>query len=332
MTTPRITSITPAPSPDPGAAVQFRPIRPEIAAAIEESHSPNTRATYRSVSRRFQTWAAAKGYLREQPRPEIVAEYLCDEAAAGASVGSLRVRRAAIRFHFVEQGQPDPTDNEGVRRTLKGLARRAASNGSGGAKQAAALTDQAAAAIWATACQPRTGPTGRTESAAQAERRGNVDIALVFLMRDALLRRSEAAALTWADVELDSSDGAGRITIRRSKTDQEGAGAVQFVAPRTVRALRRIRPDAPGPGERVFAMTGETISNRIRAAALAAGLEGEFSGHSPRVGMARDLAAVGTELPALMQAGRWKSERMPALYTRNETAGRGAVARYYGQG
>ncbi len=33
-----------------------------------------------------------------------------------------------------------------------------------------------------------------------------------------------------------------------------------------------------------------------------------------------------------MQAGRWKSERMPALYTRNEAAGRGAVARYYRQG
>ena len=40
--------------------------------------------------------------------------------------------------------------------------------------------------------------------------------------------------------------------------------------------------------------------------------------------MARNLAASGTELPALMQAGRWKSERMPALYTRNEAAGRGA--------
>ena len=35
-------------------------------------------------------------------------------------------------------------------------------------------------------------------TAAQAERRGNVDIALVYVMRDALLRRSEAAALTWA--------------------------------------------------------------------------------------------------------------------------------------
>ncbi len=45
--------------------------------------------------------------------------------------------------------------------------------------------------------------------------------------------------------------------------------------------------------------------------------------------MARDLAAHGTELLALMQAGRWSSPKMPATYTRNEQAGRGAVARYY---
>ena len=46
--------------------------------------------------------------------------------------------------------------------------------------------------------------------------------------------------------------------------------------------------------------------------------------------MARDLARAGTELPRLMTAGRWRSPRMPALYTRNETVARGAVAQYYG--
>ena len=45
--------------------------------------------------------------------------------------------------------------------------------------------------------------------------------------------------------------------------------------------------------------------------------------------MAQDLAASGVELPELMTAGRWKSSRMPARYTERQTAGRGAVARYY---
>ncbi len=59
---------------------------------------------------------------------------------------------------------------------------------------------------------------GRTETAAAAQRRGKVDIALVCLMRDALLRRCEAAALVWEDLQV-MSDGTGRLTVRRSKTD-----------------------------------------------------------------------------------------------------------------
>ena len=55
-------------------------------------------------------------------------------------------------------------------------------------------------------------------------------------------------------------------------------------------------------------------------------LEGQ---RSRSVGMAQDLAATGVELPALMQAGRWKSSRMPVRYTERQAAGRGAVARYY---
>ncbi|WP_423917392.1 hypothetical protein [Candidatus Poriferisodalis sp.] len=46
--------------------------------------------------------------------------------------------------------------------------------------------------------------------------------------------------------------------------------------------------------------------------------------------MAQDLARAGIELPSLMTAGRWRSPTMPAHYTRNESADRGAVARFYG--
>ena len=50
------------------------------------------------------------------------------------------------------------------------------------------------------------------------------------------------------------------------------------------------------------------------------------------VGMAQDLVAAGTDLTSLMSAGRWTTSRMPARYTREQEAGRGAVARYYGMG
>ena len=59
------------------------------------------------------------------------------------------------------------------------------------------------------------------------------------------------------------------------------------------------------------------------------GLGNGYSGHSPRVGMAQGLSAAGAELPELMTAGRWDSPTMPAKYTEGQTAGRGAVAKYY---
>ena len=188
-----------------------------------------------------------------------------------------------------------------------------------------------AAAIRATAALPRTGPTGRTESAETAIRRAVMDTALAATVRDAMLRRSEAAALRWADVEF-RADGSARVSIRRSKTDQTGAGAVQYLGPQATRSLRALKrmQDAPGPDARVFGVrSGRAISNRLAAMGRAAGLDG-ISGHAGRVGMARDLVAAGASVSAVQVAGRWKSARMPAHYARAELAGRGAVAAYYG--
>ena len=94
-------------------------------------------------------------------------------------------------------------------------------------------------------------------------------------------------------------------------------------------ALTRIHDNASASAS-VFGLGANQISNRIKKAAAAAGLGDGFSGHSPRVGMARDLVRAGVELPSLMIAGRWRTPTMPAHYARNETAGRGAVAQLYG--
>lgn len=93
--------------------------------------------------------------------------------------------------------------------------------------------------------------------------------------------------------------------------------------------MAAIRPVDAKPGDRVFGLSDSQLQRRIAAAARAAGLEGRFSGHSPRIGMAQYLAAGGAALPALMQAGRWSSSAMPASYVRDQSAGRSAVAQYY---
>ena len=56
------------------------------------------------------------------------------------------------------------------------------------------------------------GTGGRLERTANACRRGALDIAMIGLMRDATLRVSEAAELTWGDVER-LRGGSGRVCV-----------------------------------------------------------------------------------------------------------------------
>ena len=71
----------------------------------------------------------------------------------------------------------------------------------------------------------------------------------------------------------------------------------------------------------MFGLTGETLANRVRVAARAAGLGAKFSGHSGRIGMARRMVAAGAPNAAVQRQGRWKNGDMVARYTRGESAG-----------
>ena len=308
------------------------------------SSSVSTRANYTSQIRIFSDWCANRALSPLPAATDTVAAYL-DDRAVGCAVyrqkgkgahlvklkpakpPTLRLARAAIAKAHRLANLPDPTQGaEAINETLRGLTRRYTEAG-GRVRQASALTAENLAAVRAVATTPRRGRFGRDETPWEAARRGRVDVALVSLMRDGLLRRSEAAGLTWDDVE-EWPDGTGRLWLGISKTDQEGDGATLFVSRTTMRALRTIRCGAPDRA-RVFHLSAHQIARRIRAACAAAGLHGHYSGHSPRVGMARDLVRAGAELPELMQAGRWKTSGMPARYTAAEQAGRGAVAKYY---
>ena len=181
----------------------------------------------------------------------------------------------------------------------------------------------ALAAIYETACLRRVGRGGVLESVETALRRGLVDIALCWVLSDAGLRRSEAAALVWDDITR-WHNGSGRLTVRRSKTD---------AGPRTVYLtlvamahLDAIRPqeDAAAGSDPVFGLSVASISRRVKAAAHAAGLGAGYSGHSGRVGMARRMARAGAPTHEIMAQGRWKSAAMVADYTRNENAERAA--------
>ena len=153
---------------------------------------------------------------------------------------------------------------------------------------------------------------------------------MLATLRDGLMRRSEAAALTWGDLEFQDN-GSALLQLRRSKTDQEAEGVTLYIGTEASQALQAIRPahELLDPATPVFGMTTRHIGNRVRAAAKAAGLGEGFTGHNGRGGMAQDLVKSGVELPGLMTAGRWQSSKMPARYTERQAAGLGAVARYY---
>jgi hypothetical protein len=51
------------------------------------------------------------------------------------------------------------------------------------------------------------------------------------------------------------------------------------------------------------------------------------SGHSVRVGATQDLLALNIDLASVMQAGRWKSTRMPMRYGEEVLTARGGMAR-----
>ena len=105
------------------------------------------------------------------------------------------------------------------------------------------------------------------------------------VLSDAGLRRSEAADVTWGDVQR-WEDGSGRITVIRSKTDVEAQGAVVAITPTAMDALSAIRPAGVASDVKVFGLSESQIARRVKVIAKAAGLTDWefFSGHSGRGG------------------------------------------------
>ena len=295
----------------------LKPTTPAPVPAVQAEYSANTLSSYRSAWEAWSAWADRHDMDPLPASPAAVAAYLVDRAQT-TRMATVRMAAAAIAAAHRSSDLDNPVAHPVVRATLKDLGLQAAA-GHAQLKQAGALTDEALAAIRATACTPRRHSKGRTESAAHARKRGLVDIALCQTMSDGGLRRSEAAALLWVDVQRER-DGSGRLLILGRKTDQEGSGAVVAITRRAMRDLEAIRgesmPDAP-----VFGLSAVQINRRIKAAAHAAGLGNDFGGHSGRVGLARRMMAKRAPLPTIMQQGRWASSRMVAQYTRDESAG-----------
>jgi hypothetical protein len=148
------------------------------------------------------------------------------------------------------------------------------------------------------------------------------------------------------------TDGTGRALIRRSKTDQVGEGNAAYLSRTTVRYLKLWLDAAEITAGAVFRRvigrgtakdlpTGRgRIAERLSVDAVAQAFKrvaewikmpaedvAQVSGHSIRVGATQDLLALNIDLASVMQAGRWKTNRMPMRYGEHVLAARGGMAR-----
>ena len=145
---------------------------------------------------------------------------------------------------------------------------------------------------------------------------------MIRLMSDCLLRISEIVAVNIEDFT-DKT-----LTVRASKTDQEGTGETLYVTEKTRQLLKQYRETdgitrgalfrhiRRGDNIQPIRLHPHSARRIIKKRAAHAGVEGFISGHSLRVGSAVSLAQAGATVVDMQVAVRWKSAQMPAHYAK----------------
>ena len=252
----------------------------------QEPTQGGRRAPYDYQWRAFASWCLERDGDIPLPVPaSTVAEYLTHRVEAGASHSTLRVIAAAIARQHTDLELANPCEDPIVESVLAESERSAPPV----APRSRPLDLEAYRAIRETAQLPRPGRGGWDEGLLSARYRGRMDVAMIGLMRDGLLRVKEASALRWSAIEL-MDDGTGRLRLG------EGDAAVsRRLSADTMMMLDAIRGDARDD-ERVLGLMPNQITSRIGAAAEQAGLGPGYSGESPRLGMLKDLEELGAVL------------------------------------
>ncbi len=281
---------------------------------VDESLSTNTRRAYRASLTAFQAWCEAGQVDGLPASPETVSAFLAAEADAGLKPATLGQRMAAIRWAHEAAGQESPTKARLVTATLKGIRRKL---GTAPNRKAPATVDRLSKMV------SRADPSTL---------KGLRDRALLLFGFASAMRRSELVALELEDVE--QTDRGLFVTLRRSKTDQEGAGHQRGIPhgrnPETcpIRALDAWLEAAHIGKGRLFrsvtrhGQVGESMSTRaladvVKHYAKQAGLNpDEYSGHSLRAGFVTSAAEKGRSTERIMDHTGHQSAAMVRVYTR----------------
>lgn len=279
---------------------------------VAQAKASNTLRAYRSDWQDFCAWCAGHG-LPALPAPEeTVALYLTD-LAGRAKAATLQRRLSSIAQAHKAAGFPSPTKGR-VSLVFAGIRR---------AKGTAQIGK---APVLVADIRKMVATLG-------ADMIGKRDRALLLVGFAAALRRSELVGLDAGDV--DFTDEGLIVTLRRSKTDQEGAGqrigvpygSTPATCPvRSLKAWMDAAGIASGPIFRPTRRSGEVLSERLSDRAVArvvqrcaerAGLDPtKYAGHSLRAGLATSAAQAGAPERVIMAQTRHKSLPMVRRYIR----------------
>jgi site-specific recombinase XerD len=280
------------------------------------SKSAATRRAYQTDAADFAAWCRRHGLEPLPANVDTVAAYLASLARSGLKASTITRRCAGIRYLHCMAGFEPPTSGEAIKAVLAGIRRSIGT----------AVTRKAPATAEAIRIALQDMP---------ADLRGLRDRALLLLGFAGALRRSELIALDVSDLE-ETAEGL-HIHIRRSKTDQEGAG--DFVS---IPHGSRLRPVAAvkewlqaagitdGPIFRSIRkgglVTPERLSDRsvaeiVKKRMEAAGFDpAMFSGHSLRAGFVTSALHHGADILRVMDVTRHREVSTLKAYDRRAKA------------
>ena len=289
------------------------------ARAARGAFSNNTERAIRSDLEVYAKWCAGRGIAALPAAPADIAAFV-DAMAVSRAPATVRRYVASIAAAHKAIGHGRATGSPLVKLALQRMHRRR------GRRQV-----QARGLTW---------PLRTRLLEAAGDRL--IDLrnrALLSVAYDTLLRRAELAALRVKDLVVEMT-GAATLLVRQTKTDTAGCGAMVYLAPDTVAMVLDWLDRSGVTDGRLFrSLRGGSLGQKLdpsqipriyKGMARHAGLPPEvidgLSGHSTRVGATQDMIEYGIELPAILQAGRWKSTAMVNRYGERLLAQRSGAA------
>ena len=203
-----------------------------LIAAYQAASSPHSVRALKSDLEAFDRWCRRSQRIALPATPETVADYLDARAGQGAKPASLGRYTASIAKLHQLLDLKDPTQAQLVKLRLRAIRREK------GVAQAQARPLRFNGPVKdVERDQPRGLNIRALLEACGDDLPGLRDRALLSTAYDTGLRASELVAVAVEHIVEAIDPDARLLSISRSKSDQEGAGATAFLSPRSVRAI-----------------------------------------------------------------------------------------------